>query len=115
MILLGFSQNKLKQNSTRVTTKNCTLRVYAVIQRVYLYTSQSPTAPISKELKGSPQNHKRREREKPRTQAFKNSSKGAKLKLRSDQIMCGVRATLPRIKLEEHNHSRSTKSLWILR
>jgi hypothetical protein len=53
MILLGFSQNKLKQNSTRVTTKNCTLRVYAVIQRVYLYTSQSPTAPISKELKGS--------------------------------------------------------------
>jgi hypothetical protein len=35
-------------------------------------------------------------------------------KLRSDQNLWVVRATLPHIKLEEHNHCRSTKSLWIL-
>jgi hypothetical protein len=32
-----------------------------VIQRVYLLINQSPRAPISQVLKGSPQIHKRRE------------------------------------------------------
>ena len=50
---------------------------------------------------------------KQRTQDFRNSSKGAKLKLRSDQNLWAVRATLPRIKLVEHKHSWSTKSLQI--
>jgi hypothetical protein len=58
VVLLGFSQNKLKENLARITTKNCTMRAYAVIQRVYPHINQSPTSPISKELKGSPQNHK---------------------------------------------------------
>jgi hypothetical protein len=46
-VLLGFSQNKLKENSTRITTKNCIMRAYAVIQIVYLHTNQTPIAPIS--------------------------------------------------------------------
>jgi hypothetical protein len=36
-VLLGFSQNKLKRESTWITTKNCTIRAYAMIQRVYLH------------------------------------------------------------------------------
>jgi hypothetical protein len=75
-VLVGVSQNKLNENSTRITTKNCTVRVFAVIQRVYLSTNQSLRASIPKELKGASQNHKRRERETPRTQNFRNSSKG---------------------------------------
>jgi hypothetical protein len=51
--------------------QNCITGVYALIQRVYLHTNQSPTAPISKELKGSPQNHKKRKREKQKTQDFR--------------------------------------------
>jgi hypothetical protein len=47
-----------------------------MIQRVYISTNQYPTTSISKELKGSPQNHKIREREKLKTQDFRNSSKG---------------------------------------
>ena len=39
-----------------------------MIQRVYFSTNQAQTKPISKELEYSPQNHKRREMEKPRTQ-----------------------------------------------
>jgi hypothetical protein len=50
--------------------KNITMRAYAVIQRVYIHTSQSPTSSMSQELEGSPQIHKRRGREKPRTQNF---------------------------------------------
>jgi hypothetical protein len=34
-VLMGFSQNELKENSTRITTKNTTVRAYAVIERVY--------------------------------------------------------------------------------
>jgi hypothetical protein len=56
--------------------KNSTVRAYAVIQRVYLSPNQSPTTSISKELKGSPQNHIIREREKPKIEGFRNSSKG---------------------------------------
>jgi hypothetical protein len=59
----GFPQNELKENSTRITTKNYIIRAFVVIQGVYLYTNHSPTTPTSKELKGSPQNHKRRGRE----------------------------------------------------
>jgi hypothetical protein len=72
---MGFSQNKLKDNSSRITTKNCTVRAYAMIQRVYLSPNQSPTTSISKELKGSPQNHKIMEREKPKTQDFRNPAR----------------------------------------
>jgi adenine-specific DNA glycosylase len=53
-------------------------------------------------------------REKPRTLNFRNSSKGAKLKLRSDQNLWAELVALPQIKLEEHKHSQSTKSLLIL-
>jgi hypothetical protein len=67
---MGFSQNELKEKSTRIMTKNCIVWAYAVIQRVYFSTNQPQTEPISKELEDSPQNHKRREREKPRTQDF---------------------------------------------
>jgi hypothetical protein len=109
-----FLKTNSKRTQPRITTKNCTVRAYAVIQRVYLHTNQSPAEPISKELKGSLQNHKRSEREKLRTQNFRNSSKGIKLKLRSNQNMWVILATIPRIKLEERKHSRSTKSLWIL-
>jgi hypothetical protein len=63
---MGFSQNKLKENSTWITTNNCTVRAYAVIQRVYFSTNQPQIEPMTKELKGSPQNHKIREWEKPR-------------------------------------------------
>ena len=87
-VLLGFSQNELKENSTRITTKNCTVRAYAVIQRVYLYTNQSPTTPISKELEGSPQNHKRGEREKPRTQELQKFQQGYKLRFEAKEP-CG--------------------------
>jgi hypothetical protein len=41
-----------------------------VIQRVYLHPNQSPIAPMSQKLKGSPQINKRRGRAKPRTQNF---------------------------------------------
>jgi hypothetical protein len=54
-VLLGFSQNELKKNCTWITTKDYTVRAYAVIQIVYLHTNQSLTAPISKELQDSPQ------------------------------------------------------------
>jgi hypothetical protein len=108
-VLLGISQNELNENSTQITTKNCAMRAYAVIHRVYLHTNKSPTVPISKDLKVSPQNNKRREREKPRTQDSRNSSMCANLKLRSDQNLWAIRATLPRIELGEHNHNRSTK------
>jgi hypothetical protein len=74
-VLFRFSQNELKWESTRITTKNCIVRVYAMIQRVYLYQNQSPTVPISQELKGSPQIHKKRGRETPRTQNFKISAR----------------------------------------
>jgi hypothetical protein len=66
----GFSQNELEQESTRITTKNFTIRAYIVIQRVYLHPNQSPIAPMSQKLKGSPQINKRRGRAKPRTQNF---------------------------------------------
>jgi hypothetical protein len=66
-VLLGFSQNELKRESSQITTKSYTIRAYEVIQRVYLYPNQSPTTPMLQELKGSPQIHKRRKREKPRT------------------------------------------------
>jgi hypothetical protein len=29
-VLMGFSQNKLKQESTQITTKNCSVRAYVV-------------------------------------------------------------------------------------
>jgi hypothetical protein len=71
MNIMGFSQNELKETSTRIMTKNCIVGVHALIQRVYLHTNQSPTAHISKQLKGSPQNHKRRKMGKPRAQNFR--------------------------------------------
>jgi hypothetical protein len=74
-VLLGFSQNKLKRESSQITTKSYIIRAYKVIQRVYLYPNQSPTTPMSQELKGSPQIHKRRKRENPRTQDFRISAK----------------------------------------
>jgi hypothetical protein len=52
-VLLGFSQNKLKRDLTRIKTKNCTVMVYIVIQRVHLHPNQSPTAPMSQALEGS--------------------------------------------------------------
>jgi hypothetical protein len=58
-VLLGFSQNKLKRESTQIATKNCTMRAHTVIKRVYLHSNQSLTTPMSQELEGSPQNHKR--------------------------------------------------------
>jgi hypothetical protein len=74
-VSLGFSQNELKRESTRITSKNCIVWAYTVIQRVYLLTNPIPRAPISQELEGSPQIHKRREREKPRTQDFRISTR----------------------------------------
>jgi hypothetical protein len=56
-----------------------------VIQRAYFSINQPQTEPISKGLKVSPENHKRRGRQKPRTPNFRNSNKGAKLKLRNDK------------------------------
>jgi hypothetical protein len=49
-------------------TKNCTVRVYAVIQRVYIHPNQSPTIPMSQKLEGSPQIHKRRGKDKTKLQ-----------------------------------------------
>jgi hypothetical protein len=49
----GVFSNELKMRSTRTTTKNCTNWAYAVIQRVYLTTQQSPVAPTTQELDGS--------------------------------------------------------------
>jgi hypothetical protein len=74
-VLLGFSQNKLKQESTWITTKNYTVTEYEVIQIVYLHPNKSPIDPMSQELEGSPQIHKRRRREKPRTQNFRISAR----------------------------------------
>jgi hypothetical protein len=54
-VLLGFSQNALKWESTRITAKNCTIRAYAMIQRVHLHPNQSPTVLMSQELEGLPQ------------------------------------------------------------
>jgi hypothetical protein len=52
-------------------TKNCSVRAYVVIPRVYLHPNQTPTIPMSQELKVSPQIHKRKGMEKPRTQTSK--------------------------------------------
>jgi hypothetical protein len=65
-VLLGFSQT----NSTRITAKNYTTYVYAVIQRVYLPINQSLAAPVPQELEGSPQIHKRREGKNTRQTEF---------------------------------------------
>jgi hypothetical protein len=72
---MGFSQNELKEESTQIMTKNCTVWAYTVIQRVYLLTNQSPTAPISKKLEGSQQILKRRKVKNSRTQDFNNSAR----------------------------------------
>jgi hypothetical protein len=53
--------NELKTESTQIMTKNCTTCAYAVIQRVYLPTNQSPTTTTTQELEGSSQIHKKRE------------------------------------------------------
>jgi hypothetical protein len=58
--------------STRIMTKNCTKRVYAVIQRLYLSTNQYPTAPTTQELKGSSQIHKEKESKNSRTKSTQN-------------------------------------------
>jgi hypothetical protein len=84
-----------------------------VIQRAYFSTNQPQTEPISKGLSFSTKPEEKG-REKPKTLNFRNSSKGAKLKHRSDQNLWAKPATHPRIKLEEHKHSRSAKLLWIL-
>jgi hypothetical protein len=73
-VLLGFSQNELKWESTWITTKNGTVRAYVVIQRAYLHPNQSPTTPMSQQLEGSPQIHKRRGNENQRTQDFRIST-----------------------------------------
>jgi hypothetical protein len=85
------------------------MRAYAVIPRVYLHPNQTPTVPMSQELNVSPQIYKRKGREKPMgLRSDKN------LRLRSDKNLWAIPTTLPHIKLEEHKHRRSTKSLWIL-
>jgi hypothetical protein len=45
-------------SSTRITTKNCTNRVYVVIQRAYLITQQSLTVLTIQELDGYSTNQK---------------------------------------------------------
>jgi hypothetical protein len=42
-VLMGFSQNELKRESTQITTKNCSVRAYAMIQTVYLHQNQTQT------------------------------------------------------------------------
>jgi hypothetical protein len=53
MGFVGVFSNKLKTRSTQIMTKNCTKRAYAVIQRIYLSTNQSPKTPTKQELEGS--------------------------------------------------------------
>jgi hypothetical protein len=79
---MGFSQNELKEKFARIMTKNCIVSAYIVIQRAYFSTNQHQIELISKGLKVSLQNHKRRGREKLRTLNFRNSNQGAQLKLR---------------------------------
>jgi hypothetical protein len=56
-------------------TKNYIVRTYAVIQILYLHPNQSPTTPMSQELEGSPQIHKRRGRENLRIEDFRISAR----------------------------------------
>jgi hypothetical protein len=60
---VGDFLNELKWRSTWITTKNCTNRAYAVIQRVYITTNQSSTTPTTQELYCFSTNPKREERE----------------------------------------------------
>jgi hypothetical protein len=69
---------ELKTRSTRITTKNCTKMVYVVIQRLYLSTNQSSTAPTTQELEGSSKSTKRR---KVRTQEQNRLKISVKTKL----------------------------------
>jgi hypothetical protein len=91
--------------------------------------NKSPTTPMSQKLEGSPQIHKGKgESKNTRLQNFSKEQnwdwevnkteieKWTKLRLRSDQNMWVVPATLPRVKLADHKHSRRLqKSLWIPR
>jgi hypothetical protein len=52
-VLLGFSQNELKEKTAQIMTKNCIVWAYIVIQRAYFSTNQPQTEPISKGLKVS--------------------------------------------------------------
>jgi hypothetical protein len=110
---MGFSQNELTRESIQITTKNCSVRAYAVMQRVYLHPNQTPIVPMHKNSKFL---HKSTREREGRNQEHKlqNFNKYSKLRLRSDKNLWAIPATFPQIKLEEHKHSRSTKSLWIL-
>jgi hypothetical protein len=46
-VLLGFSQNELEGESSRITAKNCTTWAYVVIQRVYVSTNITMDSGIS--------------------------------------------------------------------
>jgi hypothetical protein len=70
VVLLGFSQNKLKGNSTRITTKNITVRAYTVIQRVFLHANKPQQHPYQKNSKVL---HKSTREEEGRNQEHKTS------------------------------------------
>jgi hypothetical protein len=93
-VLLGFSQSELKENSTRITTKNYTVRAYTLIQRVYLLTNQSKTTP-----KNSKVLHKSTREGKGRTRDWNNSKfqQGCKIEMEKWQKMWAIPVTLPRI------------------
>jgi hypothetical protein len=82
-VLLGFSQNKFKRESTQITTKNCSTWAYVVIQRVYLSTNQSPT-PLKESTNHKTLKvlHKFTREGKGRTQEPKDSKKSARHQLR---------------------------------
>jgi hypothetical protein len=50
---VGAVSNEFKTRSTRITAKNCSNWVYAVIQRVYLTSHNSPTSTTTQEVDGS--------------------------------------------------------------
>jgi hypothetical protein len=73
---------------------NCSVRAYAVIQRVYLHPNQTPTVSISQELKVSPQIHKRKGRENQKYK-LQNFSEYSKLRSRSDKNLWAIAVTIP--------------------
>jgi hypothetical protein len=80
-----------------------------------LYPPKSiPNSTHVTRTRGFSTNPQEKDMEETKNTKLQNFSMSAKLRLRSDQNLWAVPATLPRIKLEEHKNSRSTKSLWII-
>jgi hypothetical protein len=124
-ILVGVSMGFSVSNSNWVHPKP---RPKTTRTKCMQWFEKCNSPPINPQTKSSHKNprvlHTTRREGNGRNQEHKTSEfqQGSKLRLRSDQNLWAVPATLPQIKLEDKKHSRQsptqstiTKSLWIPR